>query len=502
MIKYPILFSEDATDAGTIGKIGEGVLAETISCTVTEELNGAFECEMTYPIGGTHYETLKVQKIISVSPNLGENPEPFRIYKISRPINGVVTIYAEHISYDLNKSVVFPFDAASLSIALNKIGSADFSASGSVSPFTFTTDKTSSAAFSSATPCAIRTLLGGSEGSILDVYGGEYRFRGYDVRLMSRRGKDLNLTLRYGKNLLSITKDESSAGLYTHVCPFWYKTNDDTSQLVTLSEKIIAYDESATISDAEKRIYALDLSDGFDESDIPTGTPTQAQLRALAKTWMSKNSSMFSTVISLSVDWTQLNTFEEYKDLYEPNVSLGDSVLIYYPEQDVYTRLRATKTVYDPLLQRYDSITLGTVATTAADTIASNSKAISEKAAKEKKQIVPVAKGGTGVTNLNALKNALNLYVQSGRTDAVSAAANAVTTFEVTFEKPYKTRPIINHSIYRSSMTNAAFGRVFSYMNPVQSHGQYTGVKFYLANNYTSPLNIRVYWDAIGEVVL
>lgn len=500
MIKYPILFSADATDAGTIGKIGEGILAETISCTVTEELNGAFECEMTYPIGGTHYETLKVQKIISVSPNLGENPEPFRIYKISRPINGVVTIYAEHISYDLNKSVVFPFDAASLSIALNKIGSADFSASGSVSPFTFTTDKTSSAAFSSATPCAIRTLLGGSEGSILDVYGGEYRFRGYDVRLMSRRGKDLDLTLRYGKNLLSITKDESSAGLYTHVCPFWYKTNDDTSRLVTLSEKIIAYDESATISDAEKRIYALDLSDGFDESDIPTGTPTQAQLRALAKTWMSKNSSMFSTVISLSVDWTQLNTFEEYKDLYEPNVSLGDSVLIYYPEQDVYTRLRATKTVYDPLLQRYDSITLGTVATTAADTIASNSKAISEKAAKDKKQIVPVAKGGTGVTSLSELANRLGLNVAKGVTATFTAKKSSVTQQTISFGKSFSSRPMLHYSLYRAAVNYAGYGNLQVYYKMTSSNGLYTEATIFVANNYTSDISLRILWDAIGTV--
>ena len=502
MIKYPILFSEDATDASVAGKIGEGVLSETISCTVTEELNGSFECEMTYPIGGTYYENLKVQKIISVSPSLGEGPEPFRIYKISSPINGVVTIYAEHISYDLNKNVVLPFSATSLSIALDKIGSASLSASGSVSPFTFTTDKTSSAAFSSVTPCAIRTLLGGSEGSILDVYGGEYRFRGYEIYLMSRRGEDLNLTLRYGKNLLSITKDESSAGLYTHICPFWYKTNDDTAQLVTLSEKIIAYDEDATIPDTEKRIYALDLSDGFDESDIPTGAPTQDQLRTLAKTWMTKNSSMFSTVVSLAVDWTQLNTFEEYKDFYEPDVSLGDSVLIYYPEQGVYTRLRATKMVYDPLLQRYDSITLGTVATTAADTIASNSKAISEKAAKEKKQIVPVAKGGTGVTTLNALKNALGLYTQAGLTAATSAAANAVTTVEVTFDKPYTSRPMIHYSIYRATLTNPIYGSIYAFDRFTRTDEKYTGMEILVANNSSSALNVYIRWDAIGTVEL
>lgn len=503
-MRFPTLFRANDTAATNTSKIGLGVLSETISCSVTEELNGAFECELTYPTSGALFSEILLHRIIAVSPAYDESPQPFRIYKITAPMNGSITIYAEHISYDLNKYAIAPFTAASLAEAFVKMGSADFNvnvASGSPA-FTFATDKSSTTAFSSATPCPARALLGGNEGSILDVYGGEYRYRGYEVYLMSRRGKDLDFTITYGKNLIDITKETSSAAAYTHVYPFWYKTNDETSQLVTLDDKIIPYGDGVAEFTNDIRVYSLDLSDFWEEDEIPTGAPSKTQLNDAAKVWMGRNSSYFSSSISLSIDWIQFKNYSNYQSFVVPDVALGDSVRVLYPKFNLDIRLRATKIVYDPLLKRYENITLGTVKATAADTIAANKKDISDAAAKEKKQIVSVAKGGTGVTSLNALKNALNLYVQSGRTDAVSAEASAVTTFEVTFEKPYKTRPIINHSIYRASMTNAAFGRIFSYMNPVQTQGQYTGVKFYVANNYTSPLNIRVYWDAIGEAVL
>ena len=41
----PILFKADATDFSTFGI---GALTETLTCEVTEERNGTFECKLTY----------------------------------------------------------------------------------------------------------------------------------------------------------------------------------------------------------------------------------------------------------------------------------------------------------------------------------------------------------------------------------------------------------------------------------------------------------------------
>lgn len=117
-------------------------------------------------------------------------------------------------------------------------------------------------------------------------------------------------------------------------------------------------------------------------------------------------------------------------------------------------------------------------------------------------EIVPVLRGGTGVTSLDELKNALGLYHQSGLTASTSAKGSAVTTIEVTFEKPFVSRPMIHHNLYRASLTNSDFGKICTFDCPVQTDGKYTGVKFFVANNYTTQLSVRVRWDAIGEVEL
>lgn len=46
---------------------------------------------------------------------------------------------------------------------------------------------------------SIRACLGGTEGSVLDVWGGEYEWDMFDVILHSKRGKDNGVVIEYGK---------------------------------------------------------------------------------------------------------------------------------------------------------------------------------------------------------------------------------------------------------------------------------------------------------------
>ena len=97
---------------------GLGILAEALSCTVTEERNGAYELSMTYPISGRRYNDIAQRCIITAPPAPGKAPQPFRIYQISRPMRGKITINAQHISYDLNGVPVAPFTAPSAASAM------------------------------------------------------------------------------------------------------------------------------------------------------------------------------------------------------------------------------------------------------------------------------------------------------------------------------------------------------------------------------------------------
>ena len=116
----PVLFEHDAT---SFTSFGIGALKDTVSCEVTEERNGKYELVLKYPITGQLYSEILKERIIRALVNDNKSVQAFRIYRITAPISGIVTIYAQHISYDLSGVVVFPcnFDGSNPSQILSFI---------------------------------------------------------------------------------------------------------------------------------------------------------------------------------------------------------------------------------------------------------------------------------------------------------------------------------------------------------------------------------------------
>ena len=77
---------------------GIGTLADAISCTVIEERNGSYELEMEYPLGGINYDEIRNNRIILAMPSDGQKAQPFRVFKITLTIGGVVKNYSVHLS--------------------------------------------------------------------------------------------------------------------------------------------------------------------------------------------------------------------------------------------------------------------------------------------------------------------------------------------------------------------------------------------------------------------
>lgn len=355
----PILFESTENNFDTNGI---GILADAIFCEVTYERNGILELEMQYPITGIHYKEIKTRNIILASPNPVENTQPFRIYRITKPINGIITIYGEHISYDLSGIPVSPFTAGSAAEAMSKLQSN----AAIESPFTFWTDKETVATMSVVAPASTRSLLGGQQGSVLDVYGGEYQFDRYTVRLYNQRGMNRGVSIRYGKNLTSLEQDENISSVYTGVYPYWVDTDNN---LVALPEKILNAPGTYNFT----RIMALDLSQEFESA------PTEEQLRNRANTYMTANN-IGVPKVSLDVSFIQLEQTEEYKNIaLLERVELCDTVNVEFPELGVSATAKCVKTVYDVLQERYTSVELGEARTNIADTIADQQQKI-EKA--------------------------------------------------------------------------------------------------------------------------
>lgn len=360
---------------------GIGRLSDATRCVVVEERNGIYELQIDYPITGVHFNEIQIGRIIGATHDDRKDIQPFDIYKRTVPdLNGIVTFYAHHISYKLNKVTVAPFTAGSCAAALQ--GIKDNSINTNI--FTFWTDKNATGNFECDEPKNARSMLAGEQGSILDVFGsGEYEFDRYTVKLHQNRGEDSDCEIRYGKNLTVLSEDIDQSGTFNAIVPFWKSSE---GEILMLPEKTIVYEglrprlayltehnlvvlrteteEPIEVTYWEVDAVPMDMSDAFEEK------PTIEQLRQAAKTrfesgeyWMPKE--------NLTVDFVQLWQTDEYKDYAGlQRVRLCDTVSVYYPQVGISkVKQKVIKVEYNVLLDRYDSVELGSLQTTLGEQI-------------------------------------------------------------------------------------------------------------------------------------
>ena len=326
---------------------GIGTLADAVSCTVVEERNGSYELEMEYPLGGVHYDEIRNNRIILAMPSDGQKAQPFRVFKITRPIGGVVKIYAVHLSYDLSGIPVAPFTANDCSSALNGLKSNSMIAN----PFEVWTDISGSGKYKQNSPASFRSRLAGTDGSILDSFGkgAELEFDRLTVKVHQNRGRDNGVTIRYGKNLTDLKQQESIENVRTGVIAYWYKEENNTQDVIVGE---IQYLENHTDYPKEN-IHVLDCSADFDKK------PDKQQLNMRAKQYVKSNNIGIPKV-SIDVSFIQLWQTEEYKDVVSlERVSLCDTVHVVFDKLGVNAVAKVIKTEFDVLNERYIKITLG-----------------------------------------------------------------------------------------------------------------------------------------------
>lgn len=316
-------------------------LIDAVSCVVEREINGIYELTMTYPVTGALYDQIALRSLLYVSPDDSSGRQLFRVYRISKPLRGLVTINARHIAYDLSGYVTPPISAASLTAALTAL-TASVAPDGC--PFTFSASRTSPAAFSSAVPSDVWSLLSGHTGSLLDVYGGEFGFDNFQITFNSRLGTDNGVLIEYAKNLTSLLQEETTNDLVTGVLPYWYTEEDG---LVT-TPGIVGEDGTWPF----KFYKAVDVTDRFEtKPTVPQLTQWAAQNRSRLGLW--------SPTVTLEVDFIPLWQTLEYRNDPREHVGLGDTVTVKFTSLGVNATARAVATVYDCLKEKYTKITIG-----------------------------------------------------------------------------------------------------------------------------------------------
>ena len=393
----PILYDKDET---AFTSNGIGILSDTTFCNVTEERNGVYEITFSYPIDGALYEYIQEGCFVKAKANETSEAQIFHIYKSSKPLNGIITYYGEHISYELTGNPVekVVITNATGAQGLNKVLEA------ALVPHSYRgLSDIASRKSTVLSLLSVRAALGGVEGSLLDVYGGEYEFDNFTIKLHENRGSDTGIIIGYGKNLTDLQQEKNISETYTALFPYAKYTpekeegdeEDPEEVVVTLSEKII-YSSKAT----RPKVLTMDFTDKFsDDEEI-----TEAALRQKAKAWAA-DSGYNKPSVSIKVAFTHLWQSPEYKQYaILERVSLCDTLTVNFEKLGVSAKAKVIKTVYDTLKEKYVSIELGDAKSNFADSINQTTQEIENiKTDVKKNETATAKKIAAAVANATAL---------------------------------------------------------------------------------------------------
>ena len=408
---------------------GLGRLNDCVELLVTEHLNGQYTATMKYPVSGIHFNEIELQGIIKLSANQFDEPQLFRIVNVSKPLNGIVEYELNHITYDLSYTSVAPFTSDYVRPTLvalwdNMTGGKSFSISTDINDSTHIIHK-----FKNEKPQSCRALFGGQEGSLIDIFGGEYHYDNLKVELLAKRGADHGVKIKYGKNLTDITQDETNENVYTHVIPYAQDSNKNT----IIGDTITLFN----VAESKMRILNLDLSDKFQGENGEETKITVKDVNREAHYYVERNN-LTEPRVSLDVSFLDLSQTVEYANIAPlETVSLGDTVYVDYPALGVSAKARVIEYEWDSLRERYNSVEIGDAKARLSTTIAeidsksdsyysdlfdqaANNKTFLQSAIEHASELLKGAYGGHIVIGTNADGQPNEIYAMD--TDDVSTA--------------------------------------------------------------------------------
>lgn len=364
----PILYAASETDFTTNGI---GLLTDAVSCTVTEERNGAYEATLVYPAKGHLAEYIAEDAIIKAKANDTDEPQLFRIYKSGKQIGSNTTWNAEHISYELTGNPVERFSVSGLNAeqALNRL----LAAAVFKHKYTAISDITTVNSTSIADVVSVRKALGGVEGSILDTWGGEYHFNNYRIELLKARGADNGVTIEYGKNLTDAKQERNISNIVTAIFPYAKYTPEGTENeaFVSLKEKTLIHAGAANY--AYKRCEIVDFSSEWESGTIIT----EDMLRTKAEAYLEKIST--EPDINITLSYAQLKKTKDYKNIQAmESVKLCDTVTVRIDKLQIEATAKIVKAKYDSLKERYDTMEIGSVRTNLTKQLTATQQEITE----------------------------------------------------------------------------------------------------------------------------
>lgn len=354
------------------GGLGLGVLSEISSPLVKRELNGEYEFSFTYPVTGRHFNELKPRAIVVAKPSANENPQGFRIYKTTKPINGQITVNCQHISYDQSGIFAIPF-----ATPVSESGSSLYSSDDMISSLIGAASKISpdsefakqgritveggnvlvNQQFYSDDPKSLRSLIGADDSSILSILGGDVVFDNFKTTFYPKGyGKKTGFSIRYGKNMTEYSEEEDESGAYSRVYPFWKPKNSTSTSSSNLDNYKInpAYSAGANISGSSNTDSVLS---GINGTYIPTAyNPSdflgELPFKQFLEKELASGRSIDTGKILQSPDGTERYVYDsKNKTIIDANKSTQETAETIdetnYLDLDGYSRFAGTKAMIE-----------------------------------------------------------------------------------------------------------------------------------------------------------
>ena len=337
-----------------------GYLPETVSCIVHEARNGEYTATMVVPYNARHIDLLHEGGIIKLKANeTSKSLQLFRINGMSKSLSGNnVTLSLEHISYDLKKVAVLPFTATGIKNVLVEMHR--HIAGGT--PFVIDTDIDNTTSVVKTTiPVNYRELLGGMEGSILDIFSGpggycEFEFDNLTTHVYRHRGADNGVVIAYGKNLIDVTHDVDMSTVYSHI--IGYCTRSEGNAVCSRLTYVTPAEIPATL--------IVDLTDKLNDGE----TPTVSRVNALVADYVNNND-ITAPQITITVSMQALRNTDQYEAFKElETVALCDYVTLKVASMGINTLVEVIELDYDVLNEEVSGVTLGNYMKSLATTIA------------------------------------------------------------------------------------------------------------------------------------
>lgn len=332
---------------------GLGLLTGTISAVATEELNGMFELNMEYDSEGCLADEIQEEMIIKAKANDKQDEQLFRIYSITKNHeNDNLIIAGQHVTYDLGNNFVEELHANNLTKkqVMELIGSS----TAYPHPFDVTSTNTTTQSSTNLYRTNPLQMIGGMEGSVLQIWGGQIERDNFRLVMHDRRGSDDGVLVIYKKNLTGLNAKFDISSLKTRIFPFVYKeaTEDEPEQLITVPGKYI---DSPHINDYEMP-YILP-ADFSSEEDIETAE----DLLNVASGWFVETG-RDKPKVEMEVQFEHLWETEEYKDVAALElVGMGDTITVRHSKLNVEGTAIVNRIEYDVLAEKNIAVDVGSV---------------------------------------------------------------------------------------------------------------------------------------------